>query len=331
MKKQITMTLILTALIFTFPANAAQKYKVIAEASIPALNASAQKLSTFADSVSKGTSIYIAGGVIALVFQIHDVSILKNLRILFYADASGENPLPKLAFIAEPARKDKVPSRIKFNKHKFPVKMINGRLFIAEDKELLNAVNELPPLKQSDEDITVTFLPSLYFNQCKGKITLFKAKFEQELSKGRKHTTEKVTKSLEAAEKLLKQCDTISMTLKITSENLKLTTLITPLNNSKIAEIIKSKKGELSPEEFAEFSKKVSGTAGIPVTEQMTAALSLLLSKVLPGKTDTDKVAEQICKFHIFSNGEHLSVSISVTPEQSKKILEAAGIKLKNQ
>ncbi len=320
----ITLSCLCTLLLYTNRVHAEDHYVIIAEATIPALTESAQSISKFSDQVSQGSSILLAGGIIALSFQLNDVIISSELRILLYADSSGKNPAPLIAFIANPSG-SKTPSRIKFNKFKFPSKKIGNKLFIAENASLLNAITTIPPELKTDSAVLVKLYPEKYFTDCKGTVAAFTAKIEQEFSKGRKKKEEQPSKDMKTIESLLKQCQTISLTLDAASDVMALDLSILPKPETAMAKTLQTVQGKLSEQDIVNLSEKMTNSQDFIITNEIKNALSFLLSRIFEN-SDTDSIAEKLCKFKISADNSKLNLNIAVTPKQAKDILITTGV-----
>jgi hypothetical protein len=307
---------------------AGDRYVVIAEASIPALTESAQSISKFSDQVAQGSSLLLAGGIIALSFQMHDINISSDLRVLLYADSSGKNPDPLIAFIARPAP-DKTPSRIKFNHHKFPTKKIDDRFFIAESKELLDGVTTLPPELKTNSAVMVKFYPERYFSDCGGTIAAFKAKLEKEFSKGRKSHKKEMKGDIKVLESLLNQCETLTLNLNAAPNDLTLDLNIFPKESTPLSGILQKNQGTLSQDDIVKLSDQVAKSQNFVITDEIKSALSFLLSRIFKN-SDTTAIAEKLCQFRISADKTKLNIGIGVTPKQAKTLLLATGV-LKKQ
>jgi len=324
MKNIFTITLISTVLILrSSTVESADKYTVIAEASIPALTRSAQSLSKFADKVSKGSSMLIAGGVIALAFQIHDADITSGVRIFLFSDVSGKNPTPLIAFAVKPAG-NKVPDKIKFNKYKFPIKKIGTILFVAETESLLNAVKEIPPQPNTESDLFVRLYPEKYFKQCHGTLEAFKSKIDQELSKGRKKKTTTLNGDIKALQGTIEQCRLLDISVKTATDRLTAEMAVTPVPGTAMAKIISSNKGKLSQKDIINLAGDIAGTQNFVITDEIKSSIAFLLGKIF-SDSDTAAMAEKLCRFSMDSTGSKLNISASVTPEQTKEALSIAG------
>ena len=319
--KIFTVALLLA---FSIAAKGEGRYVVIAEAVIPSLNDSANSVSKFADKVSPGSSMIVAGGVIALTLQLRYVNITSDLRILIYGDSTGKDLSPRLAFIVKPSS-HKIPSRIKFNKYKFPVKKIGDRLFVAETKDLINDISALPSSLDSDADISVRFYPQRYFTACGGSLAAFKAKIEKEFSKGRKNRKVVEDSRMKSVEKILKQCKTVDLFFNAASENLKLSLDVTPAPKTGLYAAFKKHQGTLQPEEVTDIAKEVAGDNNIKVTKQMESAISFILKRVF-SKADTDSMASQICKLAISSDDGVMHFDLDVTSQQMRNVLITAKV-----
>ena len=320
----ITLLCLCAFFIYINRANAEEKYVVIAEATIPALTESCQSISKFSDQVAPGSSLLLAGGIIALSFQLHDVIISSELRVLLYADSSGRNPAPLIAFIANPAG-SKTPSKIKFNKFKFPSKKIGNKLFIAENKALLKAITTLPPELKTDAAVLVKLYPEKYFTDCNGTIAAFKAKLEQEFSKGRKNKKTKISRDMVKLESLLNQCQTINLTFNADNNVMDLDLSIFPKSATAMSETLQKFQGNLSEKDLINLSDKVANSQDFILTDEIKNSLSFLLSRVFEN-SDTDSIAEKLCKFNISSDKSKLNLNIAVTAKQAKDILTATGV-----
>ena len=316
----------LLALLFTVPGrlHAEENYTVIAEATIPGLIESAQSISRFSDQVSPGSSLILAGGVIALSFQLHDIILSSDLRILLYADSSGKNPAPLIAFIANPAG-SKTTSKIKFNKFNFPSKKIGDKIFIAENSNLLNAIKALPPELKTDKDLIIKIYPEKYITLCKGTIPAFQAKMEQEFSKGRKPKKIKQSKDLKNLESLINQYETVTIKFEADSELMDLNLSILPKPSSVMAETLQNINGPLSQKDIIDLSKKVAKSQNALITDEIVNALSFILSKIFDN-SNTDLIAQKLCKFNISSDRSELNLNIAITPQQAKEILSLTGV-----
>lgn len=322
--KRLYKYLFIIAISFSYKnLRAEDKFVVIADASIPALNDSAHDICRFSDKVSSGSSMIVTGGVIALTFSVKEVSLTSDLRILLYADSTTENPTPQIAFIAKPIRN--IPDKVKFNKHKFPCKAIGDRLFIAETVELLNAVQKIPPKDKSSSDVTVKLFPEKYFNDCSGTVEAFKAKIEKEFSKGRKDKNVELKGEIKEIENLLKQCRKLDLVLNSTADNMTLDLIILPEKKSEIEKLLKSHNGTLNQKDLLEMTEKAAGSQNIKITDEIKSALSFILSRIFT-ESDTDAIAEKLCQFKISSEDNKLIIGLSITPQQAKDILTSTGV-----
>ena len=318
---------ILFAFVFICPfykGNAEDKYLLIAEASVPALMESAQSIGKFSDKVAKGSSLLLAGGIIALSFKMHDINISSDIRILLYADSSGENPDPLIAFIVRPAT-NKTPSRIKFNHHKFPTKKIDDRFFIAESKELLDGVTTLPLELNTNSAVMVKFYPERYFLDCGGTIAAFKAKLEKEFSKGRKNHKKEVKGEIKVLESLLNQCETLTLNLNAAPNDLTLDLNVFPKKSTALYDTLQKNQGTLSQDDIVKLSDQVAKSEKFVITDEIKSALSFLLSRIFKN-SDAAAITDQLCQFHISADKAKLNIGIGVTPKQAKDLLLAAGV-----
>jgi len=316
-------------LITSFQINAENNYVVIAEASIPNLTESVQSVSRFSDKVAKGSSLFLAGGLIALTFQLHHINISSDLRILLYADSSGENPIPLIAFIAKPTSY-KATTRIKFNHHKFPAKKLGDRLFIAETGELLEAVKKLPPELDKNSAVTVKIYTKKYFSECAGTIATFKAKLEKEFSKGRKNQRKSLSGDDEAIESLLKQANNITLKLKTTPDDLTLNLFIYPEKATPLDEQLQKNQGILSQKDIMKLAYNVAKSENFNINDEISSAIAFILAKVFKN-SDTKAIADKLCKFNISADKTKFNINIGITPKQAKDLLNATGVLNKHQ
>ena len=333
MNKHIAISLsilIALTLTITHKAEAEENYIVIAEATLPGLIDSAQSIGKFSDQVSPGSSLFLAGGVVALSFQLQDLILSSEIRILLYADASGNDPAPLIAFIATPVGRGNgkdsgTPKHITLNHYQFPSKKIGDQLFIAENINLLNTITKLPPPPKSVADLTLKLYPEKYISLCKGTIPAFEAKLKQEFSKGRKPKTAKESEKMQDLDALLKQCKSVTLRLKADSNTMNLDITVQPEPKTEMAKALQTFNGELSQQDIIKLSQKITKSQNIIITDQIINSLSFVLSTIF-ANSDTDKIAEKLCKFKIISDRSVLNINLEFTPTQTKKILSAAGV-----
>ena len=322
--------LIAITLTITNRVKAEENYALIAEATVPGLIDSAQSIGKFTDQVSPGSSLFLAGGVVALSFQLQDIILSSEIRVLLYADSSGNNPAPLIAFIATPAGRGNgktpaTPTHITLNHFQFPSKKIGDQLFIAENANLLNAIKKLPPPPKSDADLTLKLYPEKYISLCKGTIPAFEAKLKQEFSKGRKPKTAKESEKMQDLDALLKQCQAITLTLKSDRNTMDLDIAVQPKPETEMAKALQTFNGELSQQDIIALSQKITKSQDIVITDQIINSLSFVLSAIF-ANSDTDQIAEKLCKFKITSDRSVLNINLELTATQTKEILSAAGV-----
>ncbi|NOY74901.1 MAG: hypothetical protein GXP32_03810 [Kiritimatiellaeota bacterium] len=331
--------------IAALPSNADDKgtYFAIGELDVPNFMSAVTDLGAFAEKVTPGTSMMLAGGAMALSFKYPGFDLNSGIRAIGYANS--EDPLKKSRYtvILTPSGAVDIKDRFKTGKTTLFVKKLDGKVLLSNSMDFLNTFKKLPASPKFTTEIKgvakgrkpiiyIKSLPAHFFDKAGDLLPSLKSLISQYPIGNTTLPTDaaasgdgKKTASENATETFFRQCDSIETRVYASQTALILHFTLTPSAGSKFQAAMKPLKGEMTYDALDDLVSKVIGDPAFRLSAQFDKTVDSLSGET-GDKVDAKTLLATLPKLQFSARDSRMLVEFKLPPEILRAVLLEAGL-----
>ena len=92
-----------------------------------------------------------------------------------------------------------------------------------------------------------------------------------------------------------------------------------------VQKILLANQGKITEDELVTLARQVVDSQDFNITDEIRSSLSFLLKRIF-SESDTDSIADKLCKLEISCDTKKMIISISFNPKQVRDVLIATGV-----
>ena len=320
-------------------------YFSIGEIDVPNFMSAAQDFGAYAEKVKPGSSMFLAGGAMALSIKFPGYDLNSGIRAIGYADP--ENPMKKSRYVVVATPSGSVELReIKSGSKTLFLRKLGGKVLLSDSIDFLNTFKSIPAAPSVTTDVNADVkgrtpaiylksMPALFLSKAGNSIPSIKSLISQCPIKGAslpkvKGDTSKKSASENAMETFFRQCETLETRIYPSAKTLLFHFTLTPTSGSKLQSALQPLKGDISYDKLDEIVSKTIDDPAFRLSKKFENAVSAL-SKEVGGKIDAKSVLASLPKLRFSALNSKMLVEYSLPPEVLRASLIEFGLLQKPQ